>query len=303
VLSVFPAIGLALVWCVAAAFKFADLTGTRLVAEKFRLGGLVARAAPIGLPLAELLVSAALLVPVSRIYGAAGSALLLVLFAALLTREIIHGETDTSCHCFGRLSATSLSWRHVLVDFVLLAISLVVFFGITSVVLSVSSLAALAAITLSGLWNLARRRNHLTERDRSVSSAVVLKVLGDRHLNVGGWYAVIMLTPYCEQCRTVLRHRLDDWTMMFGKEIQFFALVESDDATSFLPCPTTEEAHRAVLVVPVGTAQRIGFNNTPAAVVVNGHGQLLAGPVFGTAAISIMLRDANAACYQSVRRP
>jgi Methylamine utilisation protein MauE len=297
-----PAIGLALMWTVAAVLKLADVSGIRDTAEATRLPSILVHAAPVGLPLVELMLAAALAVPTWRIYGAGGSALLLGVFVVFLTRAILRGDTDTGCRCFGPLSGTSLTWRHVVIDVGLLAISLGVFSGVTNIEFGASSLVAFGALGVLALWNLARprSRNRLADNSAQVRSGETLRMLGDQHLIANALRAVILLTPSCEQCRTVLRHRLDEWIRSFSEGIQFFAMVEHEDDSpavrpAALPRPATAEARRAVIAVPAGTAQRLGFSSTPGAVILDGRGQLQAGPAFGVAAISVMLRDARAA--------
>lgn len=93
---------LAAVFAVAGAAKLADLPGSRRAIADF--GVPAALAAPLGtlLPLAELAVAAALIPSATAWWGALGAFVLLLLFAAGISLNLIRGRKP-DCHCFGQI--------------------------------------------------------------------------------------------------------------------------------------------------------------------------------------------------------
>ena len=95
---------LAGVFAVAAIGKLTrrSSTGNSLVA--FGIPPRFARSAGITLPLTELLLASALLLPFTAWAGAAGALALLVLFDVVIAVTLAHGRKP-DCHCFGGLRA------------------------------------------------------------------------------------------------------------------------------------------------------------------------------------------------------
>src|SRR5438876_7735029 len=93
---------LAGVFLVAGLGKLADRGGSRQALIDF--GVPAALASPLGilLPLAELAVAVALLLPRSAWWGAIGALTLLLLFIAGIGYNLTRGRTP-DCHCFGQL--------------------------------------------------------------------------------------------------------------------------------------------------------------------------------------------------------
>src|SRR5207248_9503974 len=88
------------VFLVAGLAKLADLAGSRQAMRDF---GVPARlATPLGtlLPLAELVVTVALLLPISAWWGGLGALILLLLFVAGIGYNLAQGR-QPDCHCFG----------------------------------------------------------------------------------------------------------------------------------------------------------------------------------------------------------
>ena len=103
-------LALAVVFALAAVTKLADQAGARAAAIGFgvpeRLAGPVAAL----LPVLELAVAVALLVPASTAAGAIGALALLALFASAIVRSMVRGEAP-DCHCFGQLHSEPAGWR------------------------------------------------------------------------------------------------------------------------------------------------------------------------------------------------
>lgn len=103
-------LALALVFVVAGLAKLADRKGSRRTLVDFGLP--VALAGPVGilLPLAELVVAAALLPATTAFWGALGALALLLLFVAGIGLNLARGNKP-DCHCFGRIHSAPAGWR------------------------------------------------------------------------------------------------------------------------------------------------------------------------------------------------
>jgi peroxiredoxin/uncharacterized membrane protein YphA (DoxX/SURF4 family) len=111
-------LGLAAVFLVAVVAKLADLPGTRQALADFDVPRRLARPLLLFLPAAELTAATALVFPTTARWGAAGSLVLLALFAVGLTRVLRRGEAP-DCHCFGQLHSKPASWMTVARNLVL----------------------------------------------------------------------------------------------------------------------------------------------------------------------------------------
>ncbi len=104
---------LAGVFVIAAAAKLQDRTASREALAGF---GLPLRlTTPLGwaLPLAELIIAAALVPPVVAWWGGLGGLALLILFTAAIVRSLVRGERP-DCRCFGQLHAAPIGWPTLL---------------------------------------------------------------------------------------------------------------------------------------------------------------------------------------------
>ncbi len=127
---------LALVFLVAGLAKLADLPGSQQAMRDFGLPN--ALAAPFGilLPLAELVVAIALLIPVVAWWGALGALVLLLLFVGGISYNLARGR-QPDCHCFGQLYSAPAGKSTLIRNLVLAAIAAVVVgFGLSTVQLS-----------------------------------------------------------------------------------------------------------------------------------------------------------------------
>ncbi|MHB8657943.1 MAG: redoxin domain-containing protein [Solirubrobacteraceae bacterium] len=94
---------LAVVFLLAGVAKLFDLPGSRRAVRAFGVPEGLAGAVATALPILELAVGVALVLPGSSSRWAAGiGAGLMFLFAAAITRAIVRGEAP-DCHCFGQL--------------------------------------------------------------------------------------------------------------------------------------------------------------------------------------------------------
>lgn len=113
---------LAAVFIVAGLGKIADLAGSQQALEDFGVPRLLARPFGVLLPLAELAVGIALILPALVWWGALGAAALLFLFIIGIGYNLARGRTP-DCHCFGQLHSAPAGWSTLARNVVLAAIA------------------------------------------------------------------------------------------------------------------------------------------------------------------------------------
>src|SRR2546423_10669582 len=170
------------VFVVAGLTKLADLAGSRQAVRDF---GVPARlTTPLGLllPLAELVVAVALLLPATAWWGAVGALALLLLFVGGIGYNLARGR-QPDCHCFGQLHSAPAGWPTLIRNLVLATIAaVVVVFGWSTSQLSVVDW--LAPLSVS-------------QRIEVLAGLLVLVVL-----LTGGW---LLLQGLSQQGRLLLR--------------------------------------------------------------------------------------------------
>ena len=120
---------LAAVFLVAGLAKLADLAGSRQAMRDFGVPAKLADAFGVLLPLAELAIAIALIVPLTAWWGAVGALSLLLIFVAGIGYNLAQGRTP-DCHCFGQLHSAPAGWSTLIRNLVLAAVAgLVVGFG------------------------------------------------------------------------------------------------------------------------------------------------------------------------------
>lgn len=93
---------LAGIFAVAGAAKLRDPQGSRRALEEFGVPAPLSRPGGLVLPLAELAVALALVVPGSARWGAIAAAALLGVFVAAIANALRQGRAP-DCHCFGQV--------------------------------------------------------------------------------------------------------------------------------------------------------------------------------------------------------
>ena len=86
--------------------------GARAAFADFGVPRLLVPPAAVLLPIAELAVAVALLVPGSTVSGAAGACVLLIVFSAGVANSLAHGRRP-ACHCFGQFGSSQASWNTI----------------------------------------------------------------------------------------------------------------------------------------------------------------------------------------------
>ncbi|HWD85639.1 MAG TPA: MauE/DoxX family redox-associated membrane protein, partial [Solirubrobacteraceae bacterium] len=102
--------------------------GTRTAVGEFGVPEPVRGSVARLLPIAELAVAGALLVPGVARWGALGAVALLALFTAAMTRSMVRGEAP-DCHCFGALASEPVGWRTLVRNVLLAAVAIFVVAG------------------------------------------------------------------------------------------------------------------------------------------------------------------------------
>jgi hypothetical protein len=148
---------LAAVFAVAALAKLADPSGTRASLRGFGLPAWAAGPGVWALPFVELAV-AGLLVPADTArVGAVAALALLVVFSAVLARELVRGE-NVNCNCFGALSAPSASRALVRNGVLAGAMAAVAVAGPGRVISAAVAAAAVVAAALGWIaWQVLRQ--------------------------------------------------------------------------------------------------------------------------------------------------
>ena len=96
---------LAAVFATAGTTKLRDRAGFQHTLHEFGLPHAPLAIAGIAIPIVELVIAVALLVPPTAWWGAAGALAMLPLFSIAVAYNLIRGR-NPQCHCFGQLHST-----------------------------------------------------------------------------------------------------------------------------------------------------------------------------------------------------
>src|SRR6266403_2794488 len=128
-LLLFARLLLCAVFLVAGLAKLADLSVSRQAMRDFGVPNKLADFFGLLLPLTEIAVAVALVVPLTSWWGAIGALALLLLFVVGIGYNLAHGRTP-DCHCFGQLHSAPAGWSTLIRNLVLAALAgVVVGFG------------------------------------------------------------------------------------------------------------------------------------------------------------------------------
>jgi len=137
---------LAVVFFVAGVTKLADLKGSRQALLDFGVPSRLAAPGGLLLPLAELAVAVALMLPVSAWWGALAALTLLLLFVAGIGYNLARGQ-HPDCHCFGQVYSRPIGWSTLLRNLILAGVA-GFFVGFGRTIPSLSAFSWLSALTL-----------------------------------------------------------------------------------------------------------------------------------------------------------
>ena len=110
------------VFAVAAVAKLIDLEGTRRALREFGVPARLVGVSALSLPVAELVVAAALVPAASAPWGGVGAAVLLGVFGAAIAASLAAGRAP-DCHCFGNLHSAPAGWATLLRNIGLLTVA------------------------------------------------------------------------------------------------------------------------------------------------------------------------------------
>ncbi len=306
---------LAAVFLIAGITKLADRPGTRQALADFDVPQRLAGPLLLLLPAAELTAATALVFPTTARWGAAGSLVLLALFAVALTRVLRRGEAP-DCHCFGQLHSKPASWTTVARNLVLalpaayVALagpgpSLTSWVAATNVtdlwLIATSSLAALATTMSVLLW----RENHRLRSTDGRATAVPRQIgaLAPRFTLPSTAGPVVSLQdlladdraclltfvhPGCGPCAMLLPE-LARWhdTITERLALTLVTDVEATEAEQL----ASEHALTDVLIDRQSNVMHAyGVMATPSAVLVASDGTVRSAPVAGHVAIESLIR-------------
>jgi uncharacterized membrane protein YphA (DoxX/SURF4 family) len=113
---------LSAVFLVAGIAKLADLAGSRQALRDFGVPAALADLLGVLLPLAELAVAVALLLPITAWWGAVGALALLLMFVIGIGFNLARGR-QPDCHCFGQLHSAPAGWPTLIRNLVLAAVA------------------------------------------------------------------------------------------------------------------------------------------------------------------------------------
>ena len=116
---------LAAIFLIAGLAKLADLAGSQQALRDFGVPAWLANPFGVLLPLTELVVVIALLLPLSAWWGSLGALLLLLLFVAGIGYNLARGR-QPECHCFGQVHSAPAGWPTLIRNLALAAIAAVV---------------------------------------------------------------------------------------------------------------------------------------------------------------------------------
>jgi peroxiredoxin/uncharacterized membrane protein YphA (DoxX/SURF4 family) len=105
-------------FAVAGTAKVADLAGSRQAMRDFGVPAKLADVFGLLLPLAELAVAVALVVPLTGWWAAVAALALLLIFVAGIGYNLAQGRTP-DCHCFGQLHSAPAGWSTLIRNLVL----------------------------------------------------------------------------------------------------------------------------------------------------------------------------------------
>jgi thiol-disulfide isomerase/thioredoxin/uncharacterized membrane protein YphA (DoxX/SURF4 family) len=312
---------LALVFVAAAIAKVRDRNGTRQAVVDF---GVPSRLAPIGaaaLPIAELAVAAALVIPATAAAGAAGAAVLLGAFTVAIGVSLARGRTP-DCHCFGQVAAGPISRLTVLRNVILVALAvfaLVADSG-SAVVGSVDPAIAIAVVAAAAfalqawlLASLVAQNGRLIARLDSLegrlaagpgaagrglgvgSLAPAFRLPGLRGetltldaLRAGEKPALLVFAdPQCVPCNALMPD-LGRWQREHGAKLEI-ALVTRGDADANRAKATEHGLRNVLLQEDREVAASYLVQGTPSAVLVSPDGRVAGALAEGADAIAALV--------------
>jgi uncharacterized membrane protein YphA (DoxX/SURF4 family) len=324
---------LAAVLTAAGTAKLRDRPGTAQAVRDFGLPDAVAATIALLLPLAELVVALALLVPATARWGAVAALVLLVAFSTVIVLSLRRGERP-DCHCFGGVSSSPIGPRTLLRNGALAGLAILVAVGgpgqgielagsLTELSLAELALGA-GGVLILGLVALrigfavrARRRG---AEASSVPAAHAPKlalgsrapsfelqtlaggVLGSEELLRPGLpVMLVFVDPDCGPC-TALLPSIVDWQRSHSDQLTVAVIGRGELERNRLKLSEHEIAWTGV--EPEGrVSEAYGVIGTPSAIALYRDGSVASTPAGGADAIEALLRRSLGQSESSAEAP
>jgi uncharacterized membrane protein YphA (DoxX/SURF4 family)/peroxiredoxin len=314
---------LAGVFLVAGVAKLRDRDGSRQALEDFGVPDSLARPAGLLLPVAEIAIAAALIVPPSARWGALAAAALLAVFVLAIANALAHGRAP-DCHCFGQIHSEPAGWSTLARNGLLIALAAVVAaFGPgpaldgwidersgpeLAAAGATLAVAAIAAV-LVRRWNRRRKRRLAIARAMAQAEAAkrppgkpvgspappfALRGLrGEQHtleeLTARGSPVVLVFVhPGCAPCRQLLA-LLGEWQATLADRLTIAVLTQGS-ARANRPLCEEHGIANFLLQKYAEVYDAYEARGTPSAVVVDADGRIASATVMGDIAIEELIR-------------
>ena len=317
-------LGLGVVFALAGVAKLRDRSGTRRALADFDVPHRIAGSLVLVLPLSEVATGVALVFASTARWGAAAALTLLALFALVLTRALLGGQTP-ECHCFGQIHSEPASWMTVARNGVLA--SLAAYLALAGPgpaldawvntqdaeglgLIASSSVAVIATLTASVLWRQIRRvraaHPPTLSKPVRIGSRAPNFVLpaGDgetvslsKLLTTARPCVLAFVAPGCGPCVALLPE-LARWHHAVADRLTLSVVTTGGaDAAQRL---TNDYGLDLVLADDGSTVSRAyGVPGTPCAILVGADGTVASAPAAGQAAIEALFRVTIGAAPQS----
>ena len=161
----------------AGISKLLSSSKTRTSLEEFGVTDRFTKALAVGIPIAELLIATAILLPATAKAGLVAAYILFSLFTAVIIYNLLIGRTP-ACGCFGQRSQAPISIQTVLRNFALMAVTAIALGGLQTanlliiiIVLGVP-LAAVLVMMIALLYRILERTEQLEERLEELVGAI-----------------------------------------------------------------------------------------------------------------------------------
>ncbi|PKV82310.1 peroxiredoxin family protein [Nocardia fluminea] len=300
--------------------KLADGPATRKALLDFGIGIRWVPAVAIGLPAAEGLVAAGLLLPWTAAVAGAASALLLAAFTAVIARLLLRGE-HPSCSCFGAASAAPIGPTTLVRNGLLLALAGLVTVGALRYpwvpaglpVEGGVGLALIVALAVVLIWTLGQvraLRRRVDEQALSTLGAEGLPVgavapefelLADEGgridlvslLAPGKAVLLVFVHPGCEMCAALARE-LPRWQARV-RETLTIVLVGNGDLAEHTAWGRAHQVGDIPVLVQQGNeaALRYRVRGTPSAVLIGADGRVAGAVARGAIAVRELITTAK----------
>jgi|SRR5579863_3672054 len=316
-------VALALVFGLAGIAKLADLGNSRRTVEAFGVPNSIAKVLGTLLPVAELLVAAALIVQTTARLGAICALVLLIVFSTGVAVALAHGRTP-DCNCFGQVSSEQISWRTIARNVLFAVVAAFVVIqapgasleswtaNLTAANLVAGVAVLAAAFAALGLLHFALVSRKL-RRDLAIAAAAsgpsglqpgdsapafeLPDLLGSTaslsSLRSSGRPLVLLFaTPVCGPCAELLP-QIERWSMTLSEQLDFAVIESLVPDASVLTERFAQSGSVSVLTEPdLGVASEYGVSQTPTAFLIGPDGQVASPATVGAGAIERLVRSA-----------